>query len=717
MDHSLAETYEIILREQLPNLLRLYLNPFVTQTCFCLARYVQTTWKRPGGEEDHQTFLANSFDEALSGAIKLARYCASIAGKPTTGLVIDPADRLGPYANAVLAGGAKIEFVPGLAVVRERGEWQAAAQSGGPFGLVVLLTGGDKILDDYADDLRRLLQRDAPVVIAGLDRDSLRSIRECATGMVRELAPDIVIFDESFVDHAVPFSAFTARKALYDHWNRPGKTTFHSTTYQPNTISSLHFMRCLTEADPDFHAALAPDLEKIENDLETCRDLFRRLYSPSLHRAIRATGFDTADIRATGSFVQVSGRQIFDAVSGVACSIRGHNPATYAEEIERLSALPDCEEELARRLRDLTGLDCMLPAVSGASAVENALKLALVAQFPKRHVVALKAGFGGKTLLALTGTANPSYKEHIAPLYADVHYVDPFAPDAEAQLEAAFRQHAVAVVQVELIQAVGGIRRVPEAILRYLATGRQQWGYLLLVDEVQTGMYRTGPFTLSGAMGLQPDLLLLGKGTSDMMFPFALLLYSAALQAQLERAGSDLPAVLRRRYDYECGYQTVLNVLQRAEELALSRRVAEASDHFARLLREGLAGCATVREVRVYGLLIGIELNAGRWPQRWFRKRLYSFYLYSMLRHRDYPVLVGFCQYEPNVLKITPPLTVTPEEVRAVCATITEVLKRSFPRLLASVLGGLVRSFGFWRKKHEHHHQRPDVAVHDLAAR
>ena len=51
-----------------------------------------------------------------------------------------------------------------------------------------------------------------------------------------------------------------------------------------------------------------------------------------------------------------------------------------------------------------------LPAVSGATAVENALKLALVAQFPERHILALKAGFGGKTLFALTGTANPSYK-------------------------------------------------------------------------------------------------------------------------------------------------------------------------------------------------------------------------------------------------------------------------------------------------------------------
>src|SRR5262249_2184698 len=155
----------------------------------------------------------------------------------------------------------------------------------------------------------------------------------------------------------------------------------------------------------------------------------------------------------------------------------------------------------------------------GASAVESALKIALVAQFPRRHVLALKSGFGGKTLFALTGTWNATYKENIDPLYSDVSYVDPFAADAIAQIDAALARHAIAVVQGELIQGVGGVRRVPEAVIRHLAAGRDRHGYLLLIDEVQTGMHRTGPFALSHAMGLNPDLLVVGKAISDMMFP------------------------------------------------------------------------------------------------------------------------------------------------------------------------------------------------------
>jgi hypothetical protein len=123
----LAGTYDQILREQAPNLFRLFLNPYVVQTCFCLERYVQDAWAQRS--EPFQTFLANSFDEALSGAIKLARYCASVYGKPSTGLVIDPDDRLGPFASASLAHG-HVVFLPGLVVVRSNGDVDAVGKPG-----------------------------------------------------------------------------------------------------------------------------------------------------------------------------------------------------------------------------------------------------------------------------------------------------------------------------------------------------------------------------------------------------------------------------------------------------------------------------------------------------------------------------------------------------------------------------------------------------------
>ncbi|HYV37289.1 MAG TPA: aminotransferase class III-fold pyridoxal phosphate-dependent enzyme, partial [Gemmataceae bacterium] len=512
--------------------------------------------------------------------------------------------------------------------------------------------------------------------------------------------PDIVVFDESFVNGDVPFSAFTARKALFDHWNAPGMTTFHSTTFQPNAISTLHFMRCLKRADPKFYAEIAGELKRIDANLEFRDQLFRRLYSSSLARAIRITGFDSPHVRAQGGFVAVNGHQVYDGVGGVACSVRGHNPPTYVDEIKALADV-NCEAELAQRLRALTGLECMLPAVSGAGAVENALKIALVSQFPKRHVLALKAGFGGKTLLALTGTWSNSYKKNIDPLYDDVSYVDPFATDATAQIDEVFERHQVAVVQMELIQGVGGVRRVPLAVVRHLNAARAKHGCLLLIDEVQTGIFRTGPFTQSSAMGVTPDLLIVGKAISDMMFPFALTLYSEKVGRMLEQAGSDLPAEIRKRFDYPFGYKTGLNVLRFAERSRITEQVARASGLFEELLAKKLADCPAVRDVRVFGLLIGIELDASRRPQRWLRKRLYQVYISALLRHPRFPVLAGFCQSEPNVLKITPPLMIQPEEIRHLCTAIGETLRCPFYRLLASAVGSMMSPFRYWRKKHE----------------
>jgi acetylornithine/succinyldiaminopimelate/putrescine aminotransferase len=662
------------------------------------------TWHGPGSVgPGHPSFLANSFDEALSGAIKLARFVGNRKGRSPLGLVMDPGGRLGPFVGVLVGGAAvsagsgdpgRVEFIPELLVAGEDGpDLDALAGAGRRFGFVVLATFGDALSDRDRETLRALVREQAPRIIICVDRPTLAIIRQSPGDWLRELVPDIVVFDESFVEGQVPFAAFTARKALYDHWSTGGRSTFHSTTFQPNTISTLHFLRCLRHADPEFWSSVADRLECIARDPAYRARLLAALYSPSLAKAIDALALDAQEVRALGHYVVTGGRRVFDGIAGVGCSVRGHNPPSYVREVECLEDLPDCPQAVADRLKELTALPCVLPAVSGASAVENALRIGLVAQFPRRFVLAFRGGFGGKTLLALTGTANPSYKAYLDPLYANVIYVDPFAPTALGDLESALGEYPVALVQVELIQAVGGVRPIPPEILRYLEENKRRWGYLLFIDEVQTGMYRTGPFTRAAELGLTPDLLTIGKAVCDMMFPFALTLYSAAVERRLDAVQPDLAPCLRRRLGHDLGYRTVLNVLTRARETGLAERVAEAGALFSALFKDGLASCKAVREVRVHGLLIGIELDTTRWPRRWFRRWLGSFYLLGMLRHRPFPVLIGFCQYEPNVLKLTPPLTITPTEVRQVCATITAVLKLPFYKVLLPGLGALTKSF------------------------
>jgi acetylornithine/succinyldiaminopimelate/putrescine aminotransferase len=700
--HPLYETVDQIIQEQIPNFLRLYVNPFVAQTCLCLSRYVRDTWH--AGESPgpcYQSFLANSFDEALAGAMKLARYRAGIEDGSKTGFIVDTEGRLGPLVSVPLEGADSVEFIPDMVVARDEGLAIAHVREGlDRFGFVVLFPGLNPTAGPVVDALSAFEGDSRPVVILCVDRTSLAYCRRDPSSPWKKLRPDIVVFDESFIRRHVPFGAFTARESLYRYWTRPGKTSFHSTTYQPNTVASLHFLRCLERDDPDYFALLSRQFDDVTQDHAYRKFVFSRLYNSTLARATEVVGWDRKEIQTAGHYITVNGKPIFDGVAGVACSIRGHNPAGYRQEIEKLTHISDYHEVAAERLRCLTGLGGLLPAVSGASAVENALRVGLVAQSPRKYVLALKGGFGGKTLLALTGTANDAYKTHIDPLYPHVVYVDPFGERATDDLEAAFQRYPVAVVQMELIQAVGGVRPVPEKVIRYLETNKRRWDYLLFVDEVQTGMYRTGPFLRSIGMGLEPDLVTVGKGTSDMMIPFAVTLYGDRVRERLEAAKSDLAEVLRKRFDYEFGYKTLLNAMDRAEEANIQDHVGEAGTLFAKLLGERLSACKSVHAIRVFGLLIAIELNTPGFPWRWLKKQAGSIYAMNLLRYEPFPVFVGYCQYEPHVLKLTPPLSITAEEIDRVCDALAAVLRRPARQLVLPFIGALARSYvkGRWER-------------------
>jgi acetylornithine/succinyldiaminopimelate/putrescine aminotransferase len=701
MDHPLLKTLDQLVRQQTPNFFRLYLNPHVVQTCFCLGRLAREVWYGQAAEEpEFQTFLANSFDEALSGALKLARFCASRQGRPKSGLLLGGRGRLEHFASLSLGKHGRLELLPGL--ILADGETADVEAQVGPverFGYVVLFPPADCTGRERWGRLLERLSRTAPLVIAAVSRAELDACRRDPSHWWDSLPPDVVVFDESFVHHHVPWGALSARKSLYDHWNRPGYSTFHSTTFQPNSVSALHFLRCLQEDDPGFIASAADELRRIASEPAHCQRLFARLYSPSLGKTISSLGFADRDVTAAGHYVTVAGRPIFDGVAGIACSMRGHNPPNYVRELMDLLPAAESRQAVCERLRELTGLDGMVPAVSGASAVENALRLGLAARFPQKYVLALQGGFGGKTLFALTGTAKPSYKEGLDPLYESVLYVDPFGDQAIEELACALNRHPVGVVQLELIQAVGGVRAVPERVVRYLDEGRRRWGYALFVDEVQTGMYRTGPFTMSERYGITPDLLTIGKGTSDMMFPFAVTLYSAALREQLDERSSDLCRALRAKADYEFGYRTLLNTLERARSGGAAERVREAGALFSTILTDTLASCPAVRDVRVFGLLIAIELDTSRSFRRWFRRQAPFLYIVNMLLHHAFPLLIGYCQYEPNVLKLTPPLSITREEIERVCATIRDVLRAPASALFPPALGLLARTYmkGKWK--------------------
>ncbi|MFO0426654.1 MAG: aminotransferase class III-fold pyridoxal phosphate-dependent enzyme [Planctomyces sp.] len=718
-ERSVLETCDRIARLKIPNLLRLYLNPFVAQTCVALSEIVQTAWPSCRRDGSRPSFLANSGEEALSGAIKLARFTMNTrsdsrgrtAGTPVSAdvLLIDeekqfPAFEAIDVKPSENSSVSRVEWIPGIRRV-SAAELQSSdiLPAGSHVGIVVFASLS---ATDNVDRLRAVLQRfqaSGGLLVFCLNSDwEHHPLAEISDSPVRrtigvagnssELRPDIVVFDSSFTDNAVPFGAFNSDGELYSQWMKKGMATFHSTTYQPNTISTMHFLKCLEKHAPRFFSTLENQLKPLLADQRRLKRTFQELYSPSLGRIVSASGFDDEDITASGHFVRVGSRRMFDGIGGVACSIRGHNPEHWSEEIRSLGPSEQVQTGLANMLFQMTGLRHFVPAVSGGSSVEQALELALVAQAPRRTVIALQGGFGGKTLVALTGTSRDSYKSRLDPLYQHVVYIDPFAPDALETLRSRAALGDVAVIQLELIQGVGGVRKIPPALTDALQSLCDEHGILLFVDEIQTGMFRTGPFIRSNEIGLSPDLLTVGKGTSDMMFPFALTLFSDRVERLLHRSGTDLPLLFRQRNNYEIGYRCVLNTLKRSYSEGLSEQVRAAGAGFEDAFRRHLSPIRVVRETRVFGLLIGIELNLDRTLLQKMRLNATHLFLAQMMRHPGFPLLMGFCQYEPSILKFTPPLSVTPDETEAACQAIGESLQSSTMTLLRTGFGALRRA-------------------------
>src|SRR6516225_4753795 len=136
MRHLLLDTFEEMAQERIPNFLRLYLNPHVTQTCYCLGKMVRDTWYADSTGR-FQTFLANGFAEAISGAVKLARFSADLHAQPKAGLIVGADHRLECFSSVAIGSRHVLEFIPDLHSVGYE-ELKSAARLGARLGQLVI---------------------------------------------------------------------------------------------------------------------------------------------------------------------------------------------------------------------------------------------------------------------------------------------------------------------------------------------------------------------------------------------------------------------------------------------------------------------------------------------------------------------------------------------------------------------------------------------------
>jgi len=320
---------------------------------------------------------------------------------------------------------------------------------------------------------------------------------------------------------------------------------------------------------------------------------------------------DIALVRGQGCLVWDSeGKEYVDCAAGVAVAVLGHNhPALVKAVSGQAAQLITCyelfeNEQRAKLLQKLAsiggphGLARSFLSNSGAEAVEAALKFAR-AHTKRKNFVACMMGFHGKSMGALSLTFKASYREPFLPLVEQVKHVR--YGDVEAMRRAV--DENTAAVFVECIQGEGGIRVAPEGYLKAVREICTQKGALMIVDEIQTGMGRTGKMFSFEHFGVKPDMVTIAKGIAG-----GLPMGATLVREEIAQSMKPLQHTSTFGGNPLCCAAS-LAVFETLERERLVENAREMGEYFMGRLRELAGRKKDIREVRGMGLLIGMEMK------------------------------------------------------------------------------------------------------------
>jgi acetylornithine/succinyldiaminopimelate/putrescine aminotransferase len=417
-------------------------------------------------------------------------------------------------------------------------------------------------------------------------------------------------------------------------------------------------------------------------------DLASRHLDPSLVDVLGILGFDEQYVSAQGSYLyDATGRAYLDFHTGEGFASLGHNHPGVREVLQATLAADLLDgvqihysplagmlaEELTRRLPH--GLDAVFFASTGAEAVDSAMKFARAATGRPR-LVSCDSGFHGVTLGPLSLVGDEFFKEGFGPLLPDCERV-PFGD--LARLESVLRTQDVAAFIVEPIQ--GRMVTLPPA--GYLQGAQElcrRYGTMFVLDEVQTGLGRTGSWFALEQWQLEPDFVLVGKALSGGYMPVAAMVTRREIYQQavgtLERSYVHQSTYGRNRLSMAAGLAT-LRIIERDGLIEHAARIGK-------VLEDGLLELQKryemIREVRASGLMIGIELGA---PStriarlNWRLIHMASEGLFPQLLviplHRDHRVIT-MAAGKNDVIKFLPPLTLSESEAQSFLAALDAVL-------------------------------------------
>jgi len=395
--------------------------------------------------------------------------------------------------------------------------------------------------------------------------------------------------------------------------------------------------------------------------------------TPAYHRYT-----DIVAVRGEGSYLfDVEGRKFLDLSCGIAVTSLGHSHPAVVEAVREQAARlthvsvttqHDLNIRLAEKLVDIApaGLQMCFFGNSGAEAVEGAMKLARRVT-GRTEIIAFNGGFHGRTFGAMSLTTSKShYREGYGPLLPGIHHV-PYAyplrmggEDAsvlrsEAAIMALFERHdpsSFAAFIVEPVLGEGGYVVPPPGFMPMLRRLADEHDILLIADEVQSGMCRTGEWWAVDHTGCLPDVMLVAKALANGM-PIS------AILARRDLMGAWPPGAHGSTFGgnpVSCA--AALATIDVMEKEGLAARAARLGSDIHERLSESVARQEGVAELRGIGMMIGVEFEAdgaarnGKERQEAVRRACL-----------DNQVLLLSCGSEDEVIRMIPPLNISPEDL------------------------------------------------------
>jgi acetylornithine/N-succinyldiaminopimelate aminotransferase len=358
------------------------------------------------------------------------------------------------------------------------------------------------------------------------------------------------------------------------------------------------------------------------------------------------------------------GKQYLDALSGIAVCGLGHaHPAVTRALCEQAGTLVHTsnlygianQRALAERLTAAAGMDRVFFANSGAEANEAAIKLARLHGHNRGidtpTIIVTNGSFHGRTMATLTATGNRKVQAGFEPLVKGFARVD--YNDLEAIHKVAKNNKDIVAVLVEPITGEGGIAIPDDGYLEGIREICDQQGWLMILDEIQTGMGRTGKLFAFQHTGIVPDVMTLAKGLGNGVPIGACLARGAAAEVlQPGKHGSTFggnPLV--------CA--AALAVLDTLEQDKLVARAADLGERLLKGFENELGGLAAVQQIRGRGLMLGIELDR---PCTELVKQAL-----------DQGLLINVTAEQ--VVRLLPPLILSDEQADTVVAQVSQLIR------------------------------------------